>query len=254
MGRRSVSSAVTPSPPRAFSLSPLGGLSLSSPTPLSPPYLPHPSICGLLHCHGTAATPFPRRTGTPLTRRVPSALECSGPPFPTALCSGGHAPGPARAAIGRPGHVRRAAPLPRGNCSPRRGGTAWVRRRCALSNLRTELVVQKTASGVAQLHRVGVPTWADASQVFPRLGLPGKPLLSGSFCGSSHILKTALREASGVDGPRPPAALLAPRGDRVVSFGLGFRTLNPGLVGTSRYRILRVRSSQCWSGIYRCGF
>lgn len=154
---------------------------------------------------------------------------------------------------------RPAPPRPRGNCSPGRGGTAWVRLavcggrggRCALSlTCGQSWPRRKPLPGRAQLHRDGVPTWLDPPQVFPRLGLPGKRLLSGSFCGASHVLKIALGEASGVDGPRPACS---PRGLSVVSFGLGFRTLNPGLVGTSRYRILRVRSSRCWSGVYRLG-
>lgn len=58
-------------------------------------------------------------------RRAPSAQVLRGPPSRGSLCSGGHAPSPARAAIGRPRHVR-PAPPPWELASPRCHRPAWV--------------------------------------------------------------------------------------------------------------------------------
>nr|XP_044603617.1 putative E3 ubiquitin-protein ligase UNKL isoform X2 [Equus asinus] len=71
----------------------------------------------------------------PFGEEAASALPSRGPGSPRALCSGGHAPSPARPAIGRPGHVR--PPRPRGNWPP---AAAAAAARCARSVIRAERV------------------------------------------------------------------------------------------------------------------
>lgn len=92
-----------------------------------PPLPRYPSFGGLLPAITPPLSPFFPGGRAPLwPRRVLSALESRGPSFPTALCSGGHAPSPERVAIGRPGHVN-PAPPPWELASQLRGGTARVR-------------------------------------------------------------------------------------------------------------------------------
>lgn len=124
------------------------GLSLSPPTLLSPSYLPHPSVCGLLHCHGPAAAPFPRRTGTPLSGRGTLRWMWSSLSHRPLFWWTRPLPGAGR-------------DWPPGSRAPRRAPPPWELlsralwdrlgpprgARGAFSNLRAELAAQKTAPG-----------------------------------------------------------------------------------------------------------
>lgn len=217
------------SPPQAFSLSPPGGLSLSFPHP-SPHFLGrkslsslrHPSIGGLLHGHGAAATPFPRRTGTPLTGTFPSALPFRDPPFPppfvlvdTPLPGAGRDWPPGSRALRRPpppweqffparrdrlGHVRRARSV---TC-----GQSWP---CG------KPLPGSGPASQGQCSLLGGPmpgvSWAGASRkaAFVRKFLWVQ--LHIENCPERHRVWTALG---------PPLSACSPRGLRVVSFGLVF--------------------------------
>lgn len=87
------------------------------PTPLSPFFLGgqslfslHPSVVSSPAVMAPLSPPFLVQRAPLWPREVLSALAPGGPSFPTALCSGGHAPSLAQVAIGCPGHVRPAPP------------------------------------------------------------------------------------------------------------------------------------------------
>lgn len=190
-------------------LSPLGGFLLLSPhssvTPFPwravalppPPFLPWPP---------PPLSPPNLVQRVPLwPREVPSVLASGGPPFPTALCSGEHAPSLARVAIGCPGHVHPAPP-------------PWelVSQPCSSTGVLCS--VRALPKSARESRRCRKPPWSLEPDPVPqgrcshlcgsilgiRLGIPRKRLLSGSFWGSSHILKAAPGEGIRCGKPQAP--------------------------------------------------
>lgn len=144
----------------------------------------------------------------PFGEEAASALPSRGPGSPRALCSGGHAPSPARPAIGRPGHVR--PPRPRGNWPP---AAAAAAARCARSVIRAERV-----GGAGRRLDPGVGPSSTGS-VFPPVRIHLRYFFGWGFeesdslpevSGSSHIPEDALR-GLGCGRPQAPSCP-APRG------------------------------------------
>lgn len=212
----------------------LGGQSLSPST--------FPSVASSPAVTTPLLPPFLVQRAPLWQREVLCALASGGPSFPTALCSGGHAPSLAWVAIGCPGHVRPAPPpweLVSQRCGRAAGVPCSVR---AVPKSTRGSAVQETASelgvGPSATGSVFPPVW-----IHPRYeaGIPRKRLLSGRFWGSSHILKAAVRGASGVGGPRHPSgpALCADSGQ-----GRSWSShLEPRCGCTCRYMSLQLCSS-----------